>query len=369
MKITIIGAGNSALAMAAHLAMAGHQIVMWNRSSQRISKLLRTKTIKYEGVISGKVKLHLITTDLEEALRDTELVLITTPATSHQDLAIKIAKVLKSKLIIILNPGRTFGALEFKHYFELNNKTIAPTILESQTIIHTCRKISDDTVDIYSFKSDVLLSTFDANLNQHIIDNLPLTLQQYFIAAESMVETSIGNVGMILHCAPLLLNAGWTECEKVNYRYYSEGITYSIINLLEKIDQERIQVSRALGCEVESTKQWLRRTYHLAGENLFECLQNNHAYHEIIAPDSLKHRYILEDVPCGLVPLESAGNLLGLDMKNTSLIIDLATTLLDIDFRAKGRNIQHFFLENKNQDIRNFFNRREDLWSQEITKL
>jgi len=32
MKITVIGAGNSGLAMAAHLAMEGYSVRLWNRS-------------------------------------------------------------------------------------------------------------------------------------------------------------------------------------------------------------------------------------------------------------------------------------------------------------------------------------------------
>lgn len=368
-KITIIGAGNSGLAMAAHLGLEGHQISMWNRSEKSIGTIIKTRTIRSVGALRGHVKLHLITTDLEKALADAELVLITTPATSHKDLAIQIAKVIKHQTIIVLNPGRTFGALEFKHFYNQYNNNLEQTILETQTIIYTCRKIDDDAVEIYSFKSDVLISTFDATLNTKLIEMLPLALQTYLIPAQSMVETSVGNVGMVLHCAPLLLNTGWTESKNSTYKYYFEGITPSIINLVEKIDEERLQISRALGCEVETTTQWLQRTYGLTKNTMYQCLQQNTAYENIDGPNSLRHRYILEDVPCGLVPLESVGHLLGLSMKYTGLIIDLAISLLDIDFRAEGRNIQDYFHQNKHQDIRTFFRRREDAWQQETTKL
>ena len=134
-----------------------------------------------------------------------------------------------------------------------------------------------------------------------------------------MIQTSIGNVGMVLHCAPLLLNTGWTESEKNIYKYYYDGITPTIGKLIEKIDDERVAVSDALGDKVESTKDWFIRTYHVSGNNLFECIQNNEAYKTIDAPGSLKHRYIFEDVPCGLVPLEAIGLKLGLDMSFTTL--------------------------------------------------
>lgn len=337
MKITVIGAGNSGLAMAAHLAMEGYSVRLWNRSQSTIDKLIKTKTILVEGIINGQAKLDLVTTDMKEALKDSDLILVTTPASSHKDIAKAVAENIQKETLIILNPGRTFGALEFKNVYEDNNHRYKQTIAETQTIIYTCRKTGEDSVAILSFKSDVLLSGLDSSKNEEIIASLPKCINQYFKPARSIVETSIGNVGMILHPAPLLLNTGWTENPGNIYKYYYDGITPTIGNFIEKIDDERVRVSEALGLKVESVKEWLKRTYHVEGDTLYECIHNNKAYEKIDAPTSLKHRYIFEDIPCGLVPLESVGLRLGLDMTYTSLIIDLACKLLEVDFREIGR--------------------------------
>ena len=128
--------------------------------------------------------------------------------------------------------------------------------------------------------------------------------------------------------------------------------------MIEKIDNERVAVSEALGHKVESTKDWLIRTYHVTGSNLYECIQNNEAYKTIDAPGSLKHRYIFEDVPCGLVPLESIGLKLGLDMDYTTLIIDLASKLLNFDFRTTGRNLDYLDISTENSELKTIFERR-----------
>ena len=52
---------------------------------------------------------------------------------------------------------------------------------------------------------------------------------------------------MVLHCAPLLLNAGWTESDRNIYKYYYDGITPSVGKLIEQIDLERVSVSVSLG--------------------------------------------------------------------------------------------------------------------------
>lgn len=339
MRITVIGAGNSGFAMAAHLSANGHQVRLWNRSESTIKTLKETHTIKCYGEIQGKYAIEVVTTDLKEALDGTEMIFITTPANSHRELAKNIARYLDREVIIVLNPGRTFGALEFLQVFSRYNKLITPIIAETQTIIYTCRKVADDAVNILALKSEVLLSTFDTRENKKIIKQLPACLQPFLKPARSMIETSVGNVGMILHCAPLLLNVGWTENKNYTYNYYLDGISPTIASFLEKIDEERVQVSERLGLKVESTKDWLKRTYRLEGDTLFECIQKNEAYQNILAPNTMEHRYIFEDIPFGLVPLEYIGRKLGLPMKHTRLIIDLASTLFDMNFRKIGRRV------------------------------
>lgn len=358
MKVTVIGAGNSGMAMAAHLSKEGNQVTLWNRSYSTVEKIMKTNIIRCEGVVNGDIPIHCVTDDINVALRDPDIILITTPANFHKELAELISKNINKSTVIVLNPGRTFGALEFRYIYEKFNNQYDQIIAETQTIIYTCRKTAKDAVNIIAFKESVLISSLDLKSGQSIINYLPVCIKSYFLDAKSMIETSIGNVGMVLHCAPLLLNTGWTESEKNIYKYYYDGITPTIGKLIEKIDDERVSVSEALGHKVESTKDWLKRTYHVTGDNLYECIQNNEAYKTIDAPGSLKHRYIFEDVPCGLVPLESIGLKLGLDMSHTTLIIDLASKLLNIDFRKNGRNLEYLDIKTENNELKTLFERR-----------
>ncbi len=67
---------------------------------------------------------------------------------------------------------------------------------------------------------------------------------------------------MILHCAPLLLNSGWTEHHTKTYRYYIDGITLTVAKLIEKIDLERVAVSEVLGHKVSTAKEWLEENLY-----------------------------------------------------------------------------------------------------------
>ncbi len=64
------------------------------------------------GEIEGSGKLKLATNNIEEAIRGTKIIMITVPAMGHFNLAKEMAPYLEDGQIIVLNPGRTGGALE-----------------------------------------------------------------------------------------------------------------------------------------------------------------------------------------------------------------------------------------------------------------
>ncbi|NCC80035.1 MAG: NADP transhydrogenase subunit alpha, partial [Clostridia bacterium] len=106
MRVAIIGAGNSGLAMAAHMSFTDNKVYLWNRSEDNITDLMRTRKVETTGVLVGEFELEMVTTKMEEVLSCAKVVLVTTPATSHQGLAKIMAPYLTDEHIVILNPGR-----------------------------------------------------------------------------------------------------------------------------------------------------------------------------------------------------------------------------------------------------------------------
>ena len=85
MKIAVLGGGNS-YAMQKHLALEGHEAKLWNRSYSTIAELMAYNIIYCQGAIEGEAKIDLITTHMDEAVHDVELILVTTPASAHADI-------------------------------------------------------------------------------------------------------------------------------------------------------------------------------------------------------------------------------------------------------------------------------------------
>ena len=320
MRAAVLGAGNSGMAMAAHLAACGEDVALWNRTRANIEHIAEMHAINCGGIVEGEVRIGLVTDSLGEAVDGADMVFVTVPATAHVELARQLASVLGNAVPVLLNPGRTFGALRFADAMVLAGCPYKPLVAEAQTIVYTCRKRDDISVDVFALKRSVALACIDAEGTKVVLEALPDCLRGRFRAAASTLETSLGNVGPILHCAPFLLNAGWTESERSSYEYYYDGITPTIGGFLERLDEERIEVARALGVEVPSTMQWMLEEYQTHGETLFECVRNNASYRGIDAPRSLRHRYLYEDVPYGLVQFEAVGRQLGMDQAKMILL-------------------------------------------------
>lgn len=162
----------------------------------------------------------------------------------------QFAIYLTKPTTIILNRTELLALWNFNIIFTKRIPLLIQ-LLPAQTILYTCRKINQNEVEIYALKQDVLISTISDDDNEVLVQALPTGLRDKFIPG-SMIETSIGNVGMIMHCAPILLNTGWVESENDDFNYYRTGISKTIAHYIEKMDNERIAVAKALGHPIES---------------------------------------------------------------------------------------------------------------------
>ena len=334
-KVFICGAGHQGLSMSAHLALNGLEVRLWNRTQKNIQEVIDTGTIHCSGIVNGDAKISCVSSNMAELVSD--FIMITTPSSAHKDIAKELAPYIHKDMCIILNPGRTFGAIEFAEELKKNGVNELPNIAETQTIVYTCRRSGPNSTCIFALKNDVKIAAIKGSDINRILSEMPDCLKPYYAPIESVALTSLSNIGMVLHCAPVLMNIGWIECEKVEFKYYYDGISRSVAHLLEKIDAERQAVAETAGYKVESLKQWLERTYLVTGEDLYECIRNNEAYKEIDAPPTINSRYIYEDVPNGLVPVEAMAQVYNVPTPNISTIIDLANSVMDMDYRKNGR--------------------------------
>ena len=142
-----------------------------------------------------------------------------------------------------------------------------------------------------------------------------------------MLHTGLANVGAILHPIITLHNA-----ERIargdSFDFYTEGVTARVASVLAAADAERLSVARAYGAAVDSIPDWIAAAYgHRAG-TMQAAVAGNPAYVGIKAPATLAHRYLLEDVPTGLIPLLDLGRAAGLALPTLARLVSLARIAL-----------------------------------------
>ena len=160
MRFCVIGAGSGGRAFAAYLSSKGYPISLYNRSFSRISEIQRKGGIKTSGELQGFFPIDLVTQDLKLAMKDADIIMVVTPAYAHRDIALKISPYLEDGHIIILNPGRTFGSIEFLRIIQSKRGNIPVFISETQTLLFTSRKLKGNRVNIIKIKNSVNFSTF-----------------------------------------------------------------------------------------------------------------------------------------------------------------------------------------------------------------
>ena len=175
------------------------------------------------------------------------------------------------------------------------------------------------------------------------------------VAAPSTLTTGLANMNATLHVVNMVGNIGRLEATGNRYRFYAEGYTPSLITLLEKLDAERVAVAAAFGTKVPGIHTWLLETYRLGGDTLRETFHRlthepTGPYQWTPTPPSLQHKYVIEDVPCGLVAMSSLGRAAGVATPVIDGLIALTSAMLGRDFRAEGRNLEHLGLRGQSVD-------------------
>ena len=340
-KFTVIGAGHGGKAMAAHLALMQRKVTLFNRTFEHISVIKKRGGIELEaseGGPHGFGKLANVTSDMGEAVRKAQMIMVVVPSSAHADIAKAAARYLKSGQIIILHPGRTGGALEFAKVLQDEGCTADVTIAEAETFIYASRADGPAQARIFRIKEAVPLAALPAVRNEQVLDAIQTVFPQ-FIDGVNVLYTGMNNMGAIFHPALTLLNAGWIEATHGDYQFYIDGVTPSVARVLEALDRERVTVASALGIRAQTGLEWLKMAYDTTGEDLHEAIHNQPGYYGIKAPSTLGHRYIFEDVPMSLVPIASLGERFGVSVRGMDSIIRLACIVHRTDYWKRGRTV------------------------------
>lgn len=347
----VLGGGNGGLAAAADLALKGFEVRLFElpEFAHTVAPVSEAGGIQCEvlpstGLREGFARLAAVTTDVGAAARGADVVLVIVPSFAHRRFAEMCGSVLEPGQVVLVAPGNFGGALEFALTWKRQGMNPGGVVLaEAESLIYACRKKGPTTIWIRGYKRSLRVAALPATRTDRVLATLKEaypTLE----AAQNVLETSLSNPNAPTHLPVMILNAARIERTQGDFLFYKEGMSPAVGRVIEAIDAERLAVGRALGLRrmrslYEQDMSWYAHQGTF-GQNIYETNVNNPIYSWSRAPESFEHRYVTEDVPYGLVPLEDLGATLGIPTATTTAVIHLAGVIADRDLREGARTLQ-----------------------------
>src|SRR5262249_39600458 len=146
-KVAVVGGGAGGTAAVAELVAAGHEVRFWSRAAQTLAPFKAQGGVAYDGFLGAGLGQPLrMTCDLAAAIDAAEVILVCLPTFAHRSVALALAQV-GSNIPVVLDPGHTGGALEFRHTFRSLGR-VSPPIAEFSTLTYVARKYTPGRVTI-----------------------------------------------------------------------------------------------------------------------------------------------------------------------------------------------------------------------------
>ena len=342
--IAIIGAGLGGIALVANLGVAGYRLRLHDRDDGRLIKIRERGGLDVEGIVQGFAPLELVTAELAPAVDGADVVIVVTGSHFHAEVARDLAHVLRDGQTILLIQGGTGGTFVVRRELERVGCRARVDVAEMDNYPYSLGWPEPTRVKMTIFKRWLQIASLPAKRTDAVIATLGPAFPQA-VAAPNVLATGLTNMNATLHVVNMVGNIGRLEAGGNTYRFYAEGYTPSLIRLLEALDAERLALAAAFGVRVPGIHAWLCDTYGLGGDTLRETFHRltyepTGPYQWTPTPASLQHKYVVEDVPCGLVPMSSLGRAAGVATPVIDGLIALTSAMLGRDFRGEGRTLE-----------------------------
>jgi opine dehydrogenase len=339
-KVAILGGGNGAFAMASDLAMQGFEVRMWSKYFDEFREIKKTQTIKVSGpLIQGEARISMITDNIEEAIRGADLICPPIPAFTQMSVAESLLPYLEDGQVVFLSPG-TFGSyLMSKHLRERGCKKDF-AIGETGTLPYLTRKMSPQESRIVVRACNLPTGIFPAKKTKEAIEKIRAVFPSVH-PIENALSGALMNAGPILHPPLIVLNTGPIQ-NPSPYDIHNEGTTSGIRKTISLLDEERIAVRKALGFQpnhypLEDYYDETRPNEWMYPRIAKKLLMESRLWYEKI---DYQHRYVTEDIGCGLAFLVSVANYIGVDVPIARSLLTLAGVVAGTDFMETGRTLK-----------------------------
>jgi len=332
-RIAVLGGGHGALACAGDLALQGHDVHLALRNRDRFAELFTTCHLAVAGAVEGKAALSTVTADHAAAVTDAELVLVPVPAFAQRSIAEAVAGRLERGQVVCLMPG-TLTTLDWAHALSAHGRE-GVVLAETAILPYGARATGPAGVEI-AFLAAALPTGFLPSGAARAALEVVRKAYPVATAVEDVLSAALLNTGGAVHAPLVFMNAG--SVGRPTFDIHRHGTAEAVLRVIAALDDERIALRRRLGY---SEPHWpvidfYRDRHWLWGARSRTRLEQNSVWAEQVALD---HRYVREDVACGLALWAALGERMSVATPLTDAFLTLAGAATGVNWRRGGQTL------------------------------
>ena len=247
-------------------------------------------------------------TGIDDDVADADAILVATPAVAHATCAGLLAGRLRSQQLLVLVPGRSFGAVEVARTLRRFAAPALPAIVELAASPYRVQSSAPGALTIAAVNAQVPAAALPNRRTEEAVQRLRALLPM-LSPARGVLETSFLDRSGVLDAPPALLRES--------------------APIARRIDDERRRVAFAYGVRdlpLAPAEEDLPSALDIADPRVHDALC------------------------CSLVPLVSAGALAGVPARTASAMVDLASVLGGVDYSRHGRTLAGLGLDRFSPD-------------------
>jgi opine dehydrogenase len=307
MRVSILGAGAIAYGLAAYLAQAGHDPMLWSPSGERTKALAAGEALKATGAVEAAVPVR-VAQNCAEAVAEADVVMIALPANGHRVVMDAAAPHLREGTPVIVSSHSSFGALYLSRRLA-ERKVRLPIVVWGTTLL-TGRQSGPTEIHVSSVRRKLDVATLPFAAMDQGFELCTALFGDRFVRRDGLLAIALSNLNPQNHLGIALFNL--TRMEKAERWSQGGNVTPAVGRFIEALDAERLAIAAQFGIAVRTVHEHFSLSFHVpmgtvSNMNLEMDRQGRGGF----GPATLETRYILEDVPFGLLPTALLGRIAG----------------------------------------------------------
>ncbi|HEU0230253.1 MAG TPA: NAD/NADP octopine/nopaline dehydrogenase family protein [Burkholderiaceae bacterium] len=307
MRVSILGAGAIAFGTAAYLARAGHDPMLWSPSGRRTRALAGGARLVARNAVEGEFSPR-VAASCAEAVAQAEVVMLALPGYGHKAVLDAAAPHLRVGQPVIISSHLSFGALYLSRL--LAARGVKAPIVAWGTTLTTGGQPSLTEAFVSTVRQKVDMATLPHSYADEGLALCTALFGDHFVAREGLLAIALSNLNPQNHLGIAMLNL--TRMERGEEWNQSQNVTPAVGRLIESLDAERLAIAEAFSLSVKTVRQHFSLSFHVPEDSVSAMNQDMFRRgHSGLGPKTADSRYVLEDVPFGLVPTARLGRLAG----------------------------------------------------------